>query len=199
MPPRQFGQLANSPAERFEIAYKGDRMLVMSATINLKTPQPDTVRDLVIDLAFKYKGYVLNSDGRVVSIRIPAAEFDKAVSDIESMGRVLQKNITGQDITDEYTDLQTRLDNAEKTRQRYLALLDKAAHVQEILLIEKELERLSRDIELLKGKIEKLSHSIQYCTITVKTMPDISPVRPGPIGYAFYYLYKGAKWLFVWD
>jgi hypothetical protein len=55
---------------------------------------------------------------------------------------VKDKNIAGEDVTEEYRDLEIRLDSAEKTRQRYLELLNKAERVKEILKIEKELERL---------------------------------------------------------
>jgi hypothetical protein len=190
---------SEAPTSPLLDSYSGDRMVAMTVDINMKTTSADTTRDELIAIAFKYKGYVLNSEQGAVSIRIPSIEFGSAMTEIEKLGKIVQKDINGRDVTDEYTDLQTRLDNAEKTRQRYLTLLDRAAGMQEILMLEKELERLSLIIESYKGKIEQMKHSVEYCTINVKTMPDINPTRPGPVGYAFYYLYKGVKWLFIWD
>jgi hypothetical protein len=173
-----------------------ERLVISSATIFIESLEPDSVHSWVIDMATKYNGYVLSAEKGTTSIRIPATGFRDAVKEIELMGKVKNENITGQDVTEDYKDYQVRLDNAEKSRQRYLALLDKAQNVDEILQVEKELERLNNDIELVKGKLDRLSHLIQYSTITVKTADEI---RPGPLGYIFYGLYAGIKWLFVWD
>jgi len=100
----------------------------------------------------------------------------------------------GEDVTEEYRDLEIRLDSAEKTRKRYLELLNKAEKVDEILKIERELERLNGEIDLLKGKINRLTHLAQYATITVQTS---NGVKKGVLGYAFYGVYSGVKWLFV--
>jgi predicted nucleic acid-binding Zn-ribbon protein len=138
----------------------------------------------------------LSSGGNETSIRIPSTGFNSAIEDIEKLGEIIEKKLSGNDVTEQYSDPETRLDNAEKTRQRYLALLERAESMDEILRLEKELERLNIRIEMLKGKIERLSHLIHYCTITVKSFKE---VEPGPVAYAFYQLYSGVKWLFVWD
>jgi hypothetical protein len=177
-------------------AGSNERLVISTATLHIESLEPDSVHARVIDMATKYNGYVLNAEHGVTSIRIPATGFHDAIKEIELLGKVKDENITGQDVTDDFRDYQTRLDNAEKTRQRYLALLDMAHNIDEILKVERELERLNTDIEFLKGKIDRLSHLVQYSTITVRT---INEVRPGPVGYLFYGIYTGIKWLFVWD
>ena len=171
------------------------RMVISSARLRLEVAQQDTVHAKVIKLAGKYKGYVLSSGDMETAIRIPSINFYDAIAEIETYGKVVAKDITGQDITDEYRDLNVRLDNAEKTRQRYLALLDRANNVSDMLKIEAELERINVQIETMKGKLERLHHLVEYSTITVNTSKEI---RPGPIGYVFYGLYKGLTWLMVW-
>jgi hypothetical protein len=189
------GGPAFSKLKEIDLPQETERMIVSSATIRLKSQEPDWVHDRVIEFALSCKGYVLYSGEGKTTVRVPAACFKPAIADIESLGEVFSKEITGQDVTEEYHDLNTRLDNAEKTRLRYLALLDKAKNLEEILRIEKELERLNQNIEQLKGKIERMSHIVAYSSITVETT---EPARPGPVGYAFYGLYKGIEWLFVW-
>jgi hypothetical protein len=173
-----------------------DRMIVSSATIRIKSMEPDSVHNRVIEYALSCNGYILHSGDGKTTVRVPAACFKPAMANFETLGELLSKEITGKDVTEEFHDLQTRLDNAEKTRQRYLALLDKAKNLEEILRVERELERLNQTIEQLKGKIERLSHIVAYSSITVETT---EPTRPGPVGYAFYGLYQGIKWLFVWN
>lgn len=171
-----------------------DRSVIIAAKIQLETLFPDTVHVRVVALASKYNGYVLKAVNTIVIIRIPANNFDSCMADVELLGKVISRHITGQDVTDRYSDHKIRLDNAQKTRERYLALLDRAETIQEVLLLEKELERLNREIELLKGKIHKLEHLVSYATISVDTSEQ---VKLGPLGYVFNGLYKGIKWLFV--
>jgi hypothetical protein len=111
------------------------------------------------------------------------------------LGEVASQEVQGTDVTEEYYDLQTRLDNAQKTRQRYLEILGQAQTVEQALLVERELERLNREIDLLTGRMNKLKHLATYATITITTT---QPLRPGPLGYVFYGLYRAIKWLFVW-
>ena len=187
-----------SRGEEIELKLKSpanERMVIRSAYIHLQALEQDTVHAKVIKLAEKYQGYVLSSGSSETVIRIPYARFNEAICEIESFGDVADKNIRGEDISEEYQDLNIRLENAEKTRQRYLILLDKANNVSEMLRIEAELERVNVQIESLKGRIEKLSHLVEHATITVNTSKII---RPGPVGYVFYGMYKGLEWLFVW-
>ncbi len=187
---------AFSKLKEIDLPDETDRMIVSSATIRLKSMEPDSVHSRVIEFALSCNGYILHSGDGKTTVRVPAACFKPVMSDIETLGEVLSREITGKDVTEEYHDLQTRLDNAEKTRQRYLALLDKAKNLEEILRVERELERLNQTIEQLKGKIERLSHIVAYSSITVETT---DPTRPGSVGYVFYGLYKGIEWLFVWN
>jgi hypothetical protein len=183
-------------SEEFANESELDRMVISSAFIRIESQTPDTVHARVIDMATKYKGYVLSSANGSTSIRIPAVGYRSAIKEIEVLGNVKDEKLTGEDITDDYKDIQTRLESAEKSRTRYLALLDKANSVNEILSIEREIERLDKEIEMYKGRLGRLSHLVQYATITVTT---INEIRPGPAGYLFYGLYSGIKWLFVWD
>ena len=59
------------------------------------------------------------------------------------------KSITGKDVTDEHYDLNIRLENAQLARDRYLELLNRAQTVDETLKVEKELERLNTELDLL--------------------------------------------------
>jgi hypothetical protein len=86
------------------------------------------------------------------------------------------------------------LDNSEKARTRYLALLAKAEDVQAALLVEKELERLNGTIELMKGKMNRMEHLVDYSTITIYISEK---KKPGVIGYIGIGIFKAVKWLFV--
>lgn len=172
-----------------------ERLVISNAYLSLESAHPDTVHERLAELAVKYRGYIVNSSETATTLRIPITGYHDLIAEIEKLGKVKDKNLTGQDVTEDYRDLEIWLDSAEKSRQRYLSLLDKAEKVEEILSIEREIERLNREIEQYKGKLQRMAHLVQYATITVNTIDEI---KPGPFGYLVYGLYKGVEWLFVW-
>lgn len=173
-----------------------DRKMIYDADITVIVKKPDTTNIQIVKIAKKYDGYVLNSGSTYTTIRVKADSLYYALAEIAGLGKVKNKNVFAEDITEEYANLNIRLENAQKARTRYLELLEKAANVDETLAVEKELERLNTDIDLLEGKINKLDHLEEYSTITVYVQKK---VKPGPVGFVFKYLYKGVRYLFVWD
>jgi hypothetical protein len=172
-----------------------ERKVIVDIFLSLESDQPDSVLSAVQSLTKGCQGYIVNSQKNSLKIRIPVLISSDIVRKIEDLGDVKDKFISGQDVTEEYIDLAIRIDNIEKARQRYLELLARAEDVSAALKVEKELERLQREVDLLKGREQKLSHLTEYVTIDVKVNPA---VRPGPLGYVFVGIYKVVKWLFIW-
>jgi len=180
---------AESIAEQPEI-----RQVVSEATIKIQAPEIDTVRARMIAMSQRFEGYVLKSDKNTISVRIPSIHFVEAITEIEALGKVLDIDISGQDVTDEFKDITIRLDNAEKTRQRYLAMLDMAKNIDEVLRLERELERLNKEIDLLKGRLERMAHLVEFSTLTVESLQE---KRLGPLANVFNKGFQGMRWLFV--
>jgi len=185
-----------SPAENGTDAANIKRLVIFDAEIVIEASKTDTIHKILIDIAKKYNGYVLLSSNIKSSIRIPAHNLDNAIEDIDKLGKIIHKNVKGSDITNEYNDLEIRLDNAEQARQRYLELLKKAENVEAALKVEKELERLNGEIDLLKGKLNRLAHLSEFSTISVTTKRKTTP---GPLGYFFVGVYKFVEKLFIWS
>ncbi|HAS46326.1 MAG TPA: hypothetical protein DCS93_37945 [Microscillaceae bacterium] len=173
-----------------------DRLIIYNAYMQLVHDQPDSdsLKSFFMQLAKKYEGYVLNINSSRVKLRVPSQDMRGAIQDLSAIGKVKDKSITTQDVTSDFYDRTIRLENAQKTRARYLKLLDKAQNVEEILKVEKELERLNATIDLLKGQLNKYSHLVTYSTINVHlNLRD----KPGVLSYPLIGLYKGVRWLFV--
>lgn len=170
------------------------RMMIYNAAVTLESNQPDSISRQILIIAQQFNGYILNSTNSHTTIRVESSYLNEVLDNITSLGKVKNRNINGTDVTDEYTDYAIRLDNAKRTRDRYLQLLQKANTVDETLKVEKELERLNRDIDLLEGKINSMNHLTSYATITISYAEG---TKPGVLGYLFVGLYKGVKWLFV--
>jgi hypothetical protein len=85
---------------------------------------------------------------------------------------VVGESVSSQDVTEEFVDLTARLANLEATANRVRNFLDEAKNVEEALAVNQELSRLESDIESLKGRIQYLSQSAAFSTLTVQLTPD---------------------------
>ena len=170
------------------------RIVIYNAYVRLVVKSPDSTNIRLATIANKYEGYVQTLGNRASIIRVKADKLQLAVADISGLGKVKNKTISGDDVTEQYTDFQIRLDNAYNARKRYLELLAKAENVETALQVEKELERLNGEIDSLEGKINRLKHLFEHSTITI-SMDE--KVKPGIVGYIGIGLYRSVKWLFV--
>jgi len=186
-----------SPAATKDAA-KSDpaRFIVRSAYLRIERRDPEAGVKAATELAKRLGGWVQRTENKAATIMVPAEKLDTALEELARLGKVAKKDVRGEDVTEEYLDLRIRLDNLEKARLRYLDLLNKAQNVGETLAVEKELERITIDIERLKGRLSYLERVVRYSTIQVLFE---RPTNPGPVGWVFYILYHGVKWLFVWD
>ncbi len=173
------------------------RVMVYDANLMIETAQADTLHARLPAFAARYGGYVVRSSLDQTQIRVEATRFRQALTEVEAMGKVLNRNVAASDVTDQYRDIEIRIANAEAARKRYLELLARAEAVPAALDVEKELERLNGEIDRLKGQQNRLSTLVSLSTITVNTRRVEPPVRLGPLGFVFYGLAKAVGWLFV--
>lgn len=87
-----------------------------------------------------------------IVLRIPVEESSDLITEIESYGNVLNRQVSGRDVTDEYVDNESRLRNLNTHEERLLTLYDKATSIEDMLKIEKELSRIREQIEAIQGR-----------------------------------------------
>jgi chemotaxis protein histidine kinase CheA len=125
-------------------------------------------------------GYLQKRDDALITVRVPARAFQPLVEALPGFGQVVRQALSALDVTKQYLDLQIRIENAEKARQRLLGILEKAEKVEDILKIEQDLRRLSEEIERLKGELKYLADQAAYSTVEVlfrSVAPEPAPVR----------------------
>jgi len=142
------------------------------------------------------KGYVAGRNRDSIDVRVPAEQLDTVVNQVSSMGEVTWRDIRTQDVTAELVDMAVRIDNLQKLRTRLQALVEKAEVVADLLALEKELARVTSDLESLEGRQRLIEKDVAYSVLHVRLEEEVSP---GPLGWIPYGLYLGVKWLFVWD
>ena len=140
-------------------------------------------RDEIAQIAIRLGGYVVSSyisgeeqDRRgSISIRVPDEMFEQALAGLRGLAvRVTSESTNSQDVTEEYIDLEARLNNAEATESQYLALLDKATDVEDILRIYDSLSRVRSEIEQIKGRMQYLERTSSMSLVTVYLEPEVS-------------------------
>lgn len=144
-----------------------------------------------IDTAERHGGFVLSSqigsdDERTGSIvvRVPAEQFESALSELKGLaveGGVTSQKVSGQDVSQEFVDLQSRLRNFEAQETVLLGLMEKAATVSDSIRVQRELGNVQLEIEQLRGRLNFLEDQTQYSTITLG-MSEAGAAKPEPAG-----------------
>jgi hypothetical protein len=154
-----------------------------------------------VAIAKELTGWVVYHSPNRVIVRVPAATLDTALKRISALGEVVAQSVESEDVTDRYRDNATRLDNLQRTRQRYVQLLAMAADVRTKLRLEKEYQRVTLELARIEGAQKALEDSVQFSIIDVAFGGAYRPApgpRPGPLGWVFVGLWTSVRWLFVW-
>jgi len=146
-------------------------LLIYTATFHMAVFEAGPSIDATYKLAKDMGGYLVRRDQRTIVVRVPAAKYREALSAIGKLGDVLHREETVEDVTEQFLDIQTRLRNARAMRDRLEKLLAQAKDVKEALAVEKELGRVTTDIERMEGRLKRLRELIAFSTITVQFKP----------------------------
>ena len=143
------------------------RVMIYNAVMSLVVEDIQRTVETIRNEAEAVGGYMQAMDATSITDKVPAGVLRQVIAAVEKLGQVTRKEIKGSDVTDEMRDLRIRLQNAQEVRKRLVALLERADKVEDALKVERELERVTETIELLKGRIRALENKVAYSTLTV--------------------------------
>jgi hypothetical protein len=175
------------------------RIVLKNAELSIVVKDPVESLDTVAKMTGDMGGFVVNSqtfkrttdDGIEVpeaniTIRIPADRLTEALEKIKGLTGdlktdVITENVTGQDVTREYTDLQSRLKNLENAEARLKEIMASATNTQDVMSVYNQLTQVTEQIEVLKGQIKYYDESSAMSAITVRIQSK-EAVKPLSIG-----------------
>ncbi|MFN2526825.1 MAG: DUF4349 domain-containing protein [Actinomycetota bacterium] len=135
-----------------------------------------------IAIAGRHGGFVLATSlddrgGREarVSLRVPARRFEMAVADLRDLGDITLAEIRGEDVGQEFVDLEARLRNWRTQEAVLLRLMDRATTVAETIRVQGELSSVQLEIERIRGQLRYLQDQTSLSTITAKFSSDPKP------------------------
>ncbi|TAK13494.1 MAG: DUF4349 domain-containing protein [Anaerolineae bacterium] len=170
----------------------GERLVLKSADLSVVVTDPIAQMDAIIRMAEGMGGFVVTSnlyevqtyEGQTVknatlTIRVPSAQFGTALGRLEGDALEVQhKNISGQDVTQSYTDLQSRLRNLENAAEQLRAIMADAYKTDEVLMVYYQLVQVTEQIEVLKGQIAYYEEAASFSSISVNLISAASLVEP---------------------
>ena len=175
---------------------EADRVVIRTANMTIVVPEPSTSVQEIAALASEMGGFVVSSnvfqtffseanvsaDRASITIRVPSERLDEALSAIrDGATEVQSENISGQDVTQEFTDLQARLRNLEAAEEQLFEIMDAATETEDVLQVFNNLRQVREEIEVIQGRIQYISESARLSAITVDLIPDVA-AQPLNIG-----------------
>lgn len=167
-----------------------DRKIIFTAGITLSVEDVQAAFHDVSRLALSTGGFIEKSSfanagdererAASLTMRVPSSAYQDTLSALRGLrgGTVKTEASTSNEVTDQYTDLQSRLRNLERTEQQYLALLQQAKTIPDILTVQERLDSVRLQVEQIQGRLKVLDDQTDLATIDVSLTP-VPPVKAG--------------------
>jgi hypothetical protein len=158
---------ASAPTSTTDAVDAAGPLLVYTANLGMSVYRVDEVRTNVIAAVRELGGFMTIETATQVTLRVPAARFREALERIEALGDIVSRHVQAQDVGEEFRDLTIRIETLEAMRRRVERLLEQAQNVQAALEVERHLERITVELETLKGRQRFLASQVALSTVTV--------------------------------
>ncbi|MGM0595634.1 MAG: DUF4349 domain-containing protein [Myxococcota bacterium] len=141
------------------------RMIIYNARLHIAVFDPDKAVQRAIEFAHKHGGYLKSRQNSLVTLRVPSEKFFYFLHQFEEYGNITSRQVSSKDVTSQFIDLSMRLNNLIAARNRLKAIIKKTGKMKDILAVEKELTRVTGEIEEIKGKLRYLKNLVSFATI----------------------------------
>ena len=159
-----------------------DKKVIKNGNLNLQVEKTDSAADKINQIAKANNGEVFSSNFRqtksnvksgTVTVKVPVANFEKTFNELKKIATlVINESTSGQDVTEQYTDLQAQLKNKQAEEQTFVKILDQAGKIDDVLAVTREIARVRGNIEQLQGRIRFMDSQTDMSTISVNLTED---------------------------
>lgn len=157
-----------------------NRLIIKTGSFSIVASNVSEAASQITRLVEEKKGIVVSNQvydmdtkpSASVVVRVPVLVFNEVITQIKGVGEVRSESINGQDVTEEFVDLEAQLKNFRATETQFLEIMKRATQIQDILAVQRELMNVRSSIESIEGRVKYLSESADYSTITVYLSSD---------------------------
>ena len=148
-----------------------ERKLIRTGNVTLEVKTLSDAEEKITAWAKSLGGYITNANtwenGAGFTVRVPSSRFDDAMAQAGEFGRVTNRSVSSQDVSDNYYDLQSRLQTKYILRDKLTGYLGQAKDIKDLLEIERQLNSVLEDIDSTEGRFKRLSGQIDFSTIYI--------------------------------
>ena len=170
-------------------AVRENARLILSADLTLETQDYDATCAALEQMTAEAGGYIQSSGnagekgGRTANytLRVPQEQFETFFAQLGETCHVVSSNRWSEDVTEQYTDIETRLATLQTKHERLLALLDQAAKMEDIISLENALADCEYEIDSLTGEKRHYDDLVGFSTfnVTLREVQTLTAVSEG--------------------
>ena len=169
---------------------ESQQRIIYTASISLVVKDFATTKQEIDRLLKQTNGFIANfQEDRIYGdqrhghwvVRVPVTAFHGFTTELASLGVAESQSINGQDVTEEFVDLEARLKNQRVLEERIIKLLDdRTGDIKDIIAVEEQLARVRGEIERMEGRLRYLKDRTSLTTVTIDVREDKTYVPPAP-------------------
>ena len=162
-----------------------ERIVIKNADLSIVVEDPVSSMDTISQMAEEMGGFMVSSNtyktttrsglevpNASITVRVPADKLDEALTRIKALVEdqeldILNESVSGQDVTSEVTDLESRLRNLQAAETQLLDIMENADTTEDVINIFRELTSIREEIEVLQGQIKYYRESASLSAVTV--------------------------------
>lgn len=182
----------SAPRDDLNVEIDVNRKIMYNAFLSLTTKDYETASRFIEEETRAIDGYLINKEiityennerQADYTLRIPEPELESFLSTIKSGSvSVNHESISGEDVTDQYVDLETRLNTREQLEARLLEFMEEAESTEDLLAISRDLANVQYEIEQIKGQLTYFDNRINYATVTITLSEEnVSTIKEGDL------------------
>ncbi len=174
-----------------------NRKLIRNVSMDVETDAFDRLLEDIQKKVTELSGYTEQSDisgnrsqyqSRYawLTVRIPCDKLDQFIDIVENTGNVTRKSESVQDITLQYSDLESRKKTLTMEQERIWALLEKADTLEAVIALEERLSEIRYELESMESQLKLFDNQVDYSRVDIsvnEVLPaNFTPTAPETVG-----------------